>query len=53
MFFIGSGGQFHDDAFKAFVGHSSDGRSLTIADLAAAVRDQLKRDHNFAGFAKV
>lgn len=38
------GGEFHQDRFNFLLSHSTDGRSLSINDLADAVRDNLRRD---------
>lgn len=40
-------GDFHEDKFQALCAHSSDGKTLCIADFAQAINDQLKRDDGF------
>ncbi len=45
-------GEFHEDKFQALLAHSSDGKSLCIADFAHAINDQLARDDGFVTRAK-
>lgn len=40
-------GVFHEDKFQVLCAHSSDGKTLCIADFAAAINDQLARDGGF------
>ena len=40
-------GEFHEDKFLTLCNHSSDGKTLCIADFAQAINDQLKRDGGF------